>query len=448
MTQTIHRAYRVELDPNNVQRTALLRHAGAARWAYNWGLRQKIDTYQSTGKSPSAIDLHRKLNILKGTSKEEGGCPWMYEVSKCAPQEALRDLDRAFSNFFKRCASGASHKGFPRFKARHKRIGGFRLTGTIQADTRHVHLPRLGALRLKETGYLPLPSKDIKVLSASVTERAGHWFVSLSVEEKRLDLPVPKGEALGIDVGISSLATLSDGTVQENPRALARASDRLRRLQRSVSRKVKGSSNRRKAKEQLVRQHCKVANIRRDAIQKATSAAIHKQPRAIAIETLHVAGMMRNHHIARALSDASVSEYHRCIEYKAAWASIPVVKADRFYASSKTCSACGREHPSLTLADRIFLCPTCGLVIDRDLNAAINLRGLIVGRVPPDLEACGEASSGPRPATRTKLASVKQEPNTIAPGGTDGQVSENGSLGEPCRTSSSPRPNRPTSPRT
>src|SRR3972149_8143111 len=170
----IQRAYRTELDPNNEQRTALLRHAGAARWAYNYGLRRKIDIYKETGRSPSAIDLHRELNALKRKPVEEGGVPWMYEVSKAAPQEALRHLDRAFEHFFRRCKNGAKIKGFPRFKSRKRGVGGCRLTGAIRATFSHVQLPRLGSLRLKENGYLPTTDReDVKVLSASVSEKAG-----------------------------------------------------------------------------------------------------------------------------------------------------------------------------------------------------------------------------------------------------------------------------------
>lgn len=172
----ISRAYKVELDPNDVQKTALLRHAGAARWAYNWGLRRKIDTYKATGKSPSAIDLHKELNVLKRTDKAFGGVPWMYEVSKCAAQEALRDLDRAYSNFFRRCKEKkAGPKGFPKFKSKHRGIGNFHLTGALRASEDHVQLPRIGSVRLKESGYLPTPDQtEIRILSATVCLQAGH----------------------------------------------------------------------------------------------------------------------------------------------------------------------------------------------------------------------------------------------------------------------------------
>ena len=149
----ILRAYKSELDPTVRETEQLLQHAGCARWAYNWGLRKKIDAYRMTGKSPSAIDLHRQLNALKKLPAEAGGVPWMYESSKCAPQEALRNLDAAYQHFFRRVKNGTKHKGFPRFKSRKRGIGSFRLTGTIRVGEQHVQLPSLGSIKLKERGY-------------------------------------------------------------------------------------------------------------------------------------------------------------------------------------------------------------------------------------------------------------------------------------------------------
>lgn len=410
----INQAYKVELDPNNVQRTALLRHAGCARWAYNWGLRRKIEEYEVNGKSPGAMSLHRDLNVLKKTAPENGGVPWMYEVSKCAPQEALRDLDRAFQHFFRRCKQGDKRKGFPRFKSRKRGIGGFRLTGTIKVtkDGRHVQLPKLGLLRVKERGYLPGPDRDdVRILSATVTEQAGHWFVSLAVEQEVADPPQePTGDTVGVDVGIKTLATVSDGRTFDNPKSLRRAEARLRRLQKAVSRKQRGSNNRKKAVEQLRRQHYRVTCIRRDSIHKATSA-ITKSASVIGIETLNVKGMMQNRRLSKALSDASLSEFLRQIEYKARWRGAIVVKADRFYPSSKTCSGCGEVKADLTLGDRTYECGSCGLEIDRDLNAALNLRALAVSST---VTACGEDVRPNPPLGVGDAASLKQEPNSRA----------------------------------
>ena len=309
----ILRAYKTELDPTCKQVELLLQHAGCARWAYNWGLRKKIEAYKAIGKSPTAIDLHRELNALKKLPIEEGGIPWMYESSKCAPQEALRNLDAAYNNFYRRCKSGAKKKGFPRFKSRKNGIGSFRLTGIIRASATHVQLPVLGALRVKERWYLPV--EGARVLSATVSEAAGRWFVSLQVEQEMPDPKLKPHHIIGVDVGIKHLAITSDGEVFDNPKALAKVQMTLRVRQKAVSRKVKGSANRRKAVIRVAKVHRRVANIRRDAIHKMTTA-ITKSASVIVIEDLNVSGMLKNHCLARALSDASLSEIHRQLAYK------------------------------------------------------------------------------------------------------------------------------------
>src|SRR5262245_19237670 len=205
---TIQRAYKTELDLNHEQITACKKHAGAARWAYNWGLARKQETYRATGTSPSAIDLHRELNALKLTD-----LPWMYEVSKCAPQEALRNLDAAFAHFFRRVQLQREGKlrgkvGYPQRKTRKRGLGSFRLTGSIAMFADAIQLPRLGRLRLKERSYLPTTAK---ILSATVSEQAGHWYVSILVEAER-HVRVNTGPVVGVDLGIKTLATLSDGT--------------------------------------------------------------------------------------------------------------------------------------------------------------------------------------------------------------------------------------------
>ena len=403
----INRAYRVELDPNNRQRTAFRRAAGCARWAYNWGLRRKIDAWnerkaaleEGTSKAeapkvPTAIDLHKELNLLKKLPPEQGGVPWMYESSKAAPQEALRNLDKAFENFFKKCKSKSNGpKGFPKFKSKKKGLGGFRLHDTV-AKGNLIKLPRIGKVRLKERDYLPTKERtDVRVLGASVSAKAGRWFVSLQVEQ---ELPDPQVDTtlpvLGVDLGVKVLATCSDGTVFENPKALKSGTKRLRMLQKSVSRKVVGSSNRRKSKERLARQHYRVSCVRKDALHKA-SDAITKRCSVLVLETLNVAGMLKNHCLAKAVADASMGEMHRQLLYKAAWRGVPLVLADRWFPSSKKCSSCGNVKKDLTLNDRECECAACGVVVDRDLNAARNLANLAgsspVGGLPT--QACGEA---------------------------------------------------------
>ena len=361
------RGYKTELDLTNEQRTACLKHAGCARFAYNWGLARAISVYRTTGKRPSALELHRELNALKQTEY-----PWMYEVSKCAMQEALRDLDKAYKHFFRRVELKKQGKwkgklGFPTFKKKSKGIGSFRLTGSIKVFSGAVQLPHLGQHRLHEHDFIPT---DAKVLSATVSEQAGRWFVSIQVEEEQEE-PVPTAtSAIGVDLGIKTLATLSDGVTFGNPRALKHAQKKLRRLERQKSRRKKGSKNRAKTRLKLAKLHACIANIRQDASHKLTTY-LCKNHALVAIEDLHVAGMLKNHCLAQAVSDSNFGEIRRQLEYKAEFYSTHLVMVDRWYPSSKTCSGCGYVKPELSLGERTFVCEQCGMVLDRDLNAAI-----------------------------------------------------------------------------
>ncbi|MGO8946539.1 MAG: RNA-guided endonuclease InsQ/TnpB family protein, partial [Ktedonobacterales bacterium] len=337
--------------------------------------------------------------------------PWMYQVSKCAPQEALWNLDAAFSNFFRRCALKKQGKwtgklGYPRFKTKKKGLGSFRLTGRIVVSAEAIVLPRLGRLRLKERGYLP--TGGVQILSATVSEQAGHWYVSLQVEEEH---PVPEntGPVVGIDLGIKHLATLSDGTVVPNPRHLKRRLKKLKRLQRVVSRRKKGSKNRKKAVRKLARLHRQIKNQRSNTLHQVTTR-LAKTKSVLVIEDLNVSGMLKNHHLAQAIGDVGFAEFKRQLLYKASWYGAQVILADRWEPSSKRCSSCGWLDTDLTLSDRVFHCQQCGLVLDRDLNAAINLEKLAESS-SDRVNACGAAGSGARSGPRVKLAAKKQEPN-------------------------------------
>jgi len=405
---TIRRAYKTELDLNDQQATACKQHAGAARWAYNWGLKRKRDAYHATGKSPSAIDLHRELNVLKQTD-----VPWMYEVSKCAPQEALRNLDNAFAHFFRRAQLKQQGKlrgkvGYPARKSKKRGLGGFRLTGAIVVSPGAIQLPRLGRLRLKERGYLP--AGGVKILSATVTEQAGRWYVSVLVEQERV-VPVNTGPVVGVDLGIKKLATLSDGTEEPNPHHLKRRLRTIKRCQRAVSRKPKGSHNRRKAAQRLGKLHRTVADQRADTLHRLTSR-LAKTKSVVVIEDLNVAGMLKDHHLAQAIGDVGFGEFRRQLAYKAEWYGCQVLVAGRWEPTSKTCSGCGWVDDDLSLADRTFRCERCGQALDRDLNAAINLAKL-AGSSPESQNACGGDGAGQCPAALVKLSPMKQEPNTF-----------------------------------
>src|SRR5256886_10997672 len=331
------RGYKTALDLNDEERTGCGKHAGAARFAYNWGLARSIEAYRTTGKRPTAIDLHKQLNALKPTD-----FPWMYEVSKCAMQEALRDLHTAYRNFFRRVALKKQglwrgKLGFPQMKKKSKAIGSFRLTGSIKVFSAAIQLPRLGRLRLHEHDFIPT---DAKVLSATVSEQAGRWFVSIQVEEEQ-EKPTPTATTtIGVDLGIKLLATCSDGMTFENPRALMHAQKRLRRLERQKSRRAKGGKNRKKTCRTLAKQHARVANMRKDAAHKLTSY-LSKNHALVAIEDLHVAGMLKNHKLAQAVSDSNFGAIRRQLTYKSEHTGTFLVVIDRFYPSSKTCSSCG-----------------------------------------------------------------------------------------------------------
>lgn len=440
----ITRGYRSELNLNNKQITACKKHAGAARYAYNWGLRRKQEVYKATGRSISAMELHRELNALKQTD-----LPWLYESSKCAPQEALRDLDIAFKNFFKRVQLKKEGKwrgpaGYPQLKTKRKGLGSFRLTGSIHIYEKTIDLPRLGTLRLHECGYLPM--SGVTILSATVSEEAGRWFVSVQVEEDIPDPPVATGVSIGIDVGIKTLAQCSDGRSIANPKALRSDLQKLKTLQRRLSRKQKGSKNRQKARKKLARQHARIAHVRRDALHKgtatltracltseerahrqaeitaslpepktkviakkskrsqpveppplpehiarkvkqkqikklirqATSADVALRPLMVILEDLNLDGMKRNHKLALAISDVGLGEFKRQMAYKTAWQGEALFLANRWFPSTKMCSGCGHVKEDMDLSERIYVCdnPLCLLVIERDLNAALNLAAL------------------------------------------------------------------------
>ncbi len=359
----INQAYRYELDPNKEQRLLLAKHAGAARFAYNWGLARRIALWEQDKISTNAISQHKELNALKKTD-----FPWMYEVSKCAPQEALRNLDNAFRNFFQGLKAGRK-VGFPKFKKK-GRNDSFRLTGAIHVLAHHVQLPRIGSVRLKEH-----PVVEGKILSATVRREADRWFVSIAVEQERADPEPVQGPVVGIDLGLTTFAALSDGEKIEAPKPLAKHLRRLKRLQRRLSRKQKGSRNRKKAQMRIRRLHRRIRNIRQDFLHKLTTR-LAKTKAVIVVEDLNIKGMMQNHHLARHIGDAAWGEMKRQLDYKTRWYGSRMVEADRWYPSSKTCSACGYRLDKLPLSVREWVCPECGVIHDRDENAGKNLEAL------------------------------------------------------------------------
>jgi len=251
---------------------------------------------------------HKLLTSLKKTH-----FPWMYECSKCAPQEASRDLQRAFNNFCRGMKTG-KRVGFPRFKKRGVNDS-FRLYGTIRFEGQKIKLPRIGKVRIKEKRK---KYHDGKILSVTVRRRADRWFVSISVEEEIPDPKPIEGKAVGVDLGIRTLATLSDGTIFLNPQALGVRLNKLRKLSKNLSKKRSGSNNHEKDKLRLSKMHLKIFNIRQDALHKLTTY-LAKNHSTIVIEDLHVSGLMKNRRLARAIADVGMFEFRRQLRYKCRW---------------------------------------------------------------------------------------------------------------------------------
>ncbi|MDD5523425.1 MAG: transposase [Kiritimatiellae bacterium] len=375
-----------------------------------------MKTYKEEGKTLSYVDLSRSLNLLKKLPIEEGGVPWMYEVSSVVPLDALRNLDHAYDMFFKRCREiSGNQKGYPKFKSKKSGGGSFSLRYSIRVSKSRIQLPRIGSIKLKEKEYLPLYGReDIKVLSAAISEKAGRWYVSLRVEQEIPDPILVKDEdkhVVGVDVGVKTLAVTSDGEIFENPKAFVKAQKKLRMLDKAVARKKKGSKNQKKALKKRAKHYQKIASIRRDNQQKA-STAITKSADVIVVESLNVKGMRSNRHLSKAISDVGMTDFLRQLEYKALWLGKQFVKADRWYPSSKTCSNCGSIKAELSLGERTFNCGDCGFSIDRDLNAAINLKNL-AGSSPVSA-CCPVGSTSVR--NRPKRPPVGQEPNSSSEG--------------------------------
>jgi putative transposase len=414
-------AYRFALDPSPAQQRALVSHAGAARFAWNWGLARCRERYDAERKWYSAVELHRMWNAEK---KADPGLAWWRENSKCAYQEAFRDLDRALGEFIrsKNGQRNGKRLGFPRWKKRGRCKDSFRFsTGVMRCDRSAVTLPRLGRITTHESTRKlgrRLENGSARILSATVSRTAQRWHVSFTVEVER-DIPgrhARPGSAVGIDLGVKTLLTGVDdtGTVVnvDGPRPLRAALRKLKRAGRAHSRKASGSANRRKSAARLARIHARAANVRADALHKATTS-LARRYQTVVIEDLNVAGMTRNRRLARALCDQGFGQARRMLEYKTRWNGGRLVLAGRFYPSTKTCSGCGAVKAKLSLSERTYRCERCGLVLDRDVNAARNLLHLAASGAER-ITACG-AAVRPGPAGR---AAVKQEPGTAHAGKT------------------------------
>ena len=407
-------AVRVALDPSPAQERLLLSHAGGARFAFNAGLAHVKEALDAGDKPEwSLYSLRKWWNSNKDTlAVDADGVIWWAENSKEAYSSGLEALAKGLSNWAKsrKGVRKGRRMGFPKFKTKDRATPRFAYTTgfkLIDGDPKALRLPRIGRVHCMED--VAERVGGARVLRMTVSKRAGRWYASLTVER---DTPTakraPKGGAVGIDLGIKTLATLSDGTIIDNPRPLKKVERKLKRAQKALSRKTMGSKRRAKARAKVARLHAHVANCRADAINKATTM-IARTYSTVCIEDLNVAGMVKNHRLAKAVSDAAFGEFRRQLEYKTASTGAALHVVDRWYPSSKTCSACGAVKAKLSLAERVYRCDGCGLVIDRDLNAAVNI--LVAGSAPETVNAHrGTRSRSNQHGCATRV-SLKCEPS-------------------------------------
>jgi IS605 OrfB family transposase len=398
----VNQAYRFALDPNAAQLAALASHAGASRKAFNWALalvktqmdqRAAEKTYGLVGDQLTPSVSWTMPSLRKAWNEAKGDvAPWWAENSKEAYAAGIRNLVRGLDAW--RDSKSGKRKGpkvkFPRFKGKRRTSSCTFTTGVIRvdADRKHVTLPRLGIIKLHESARKlarRLDAGTARILSATVKLDGGRWYVSFSCEvDRQISAHEKPAAVVGVDVGIKHLAVLSTGDVIDNPRHLAGSARHLRRLSRRVSRRVGPDRRTRqdaskrwlKANADRSRAHARVANLRRDGLHKLTTA-LAAEYSTVVVEDLNVAGMVRNRKLAKAISDCGFGTIRTMLGYKTTWSGGRLVVADRWFPSSKTCSDCGVVKAKLPLRVRTFECDACGMVLDRDLNAARNLARLV-----------------------------------------------------------------------
>jgi putative transposase len=363
MMRTIQTTYRYRLDPTAEQLSLLNQFAGARRFVWNWALNRKRDSFRQTGKAPTFNALCMELTHLK----QQPETAWLRETQAQSLQQALRDLESAYQHFFRRVRKGEKQKGFPKFKSRKTDMPRFRMPQDVRLDGSFVLVPKIGPIRT----IVHRPLEGVTKSATFKREACGHWYVSLVTEQSlapRTNRPVQTH--IGIDLGLKSLAVLSTGPTIDNPRWYRTQSHKLRRAQQALSRKVNGSANRTKARICVARLHQKTRNQRNDFLHKLSTTLVRHFD-LISIEDLNVRGLAKTK-LAKSVFDAGWGMFRAMLTYKADRADTHLIAIGRWFASSKTCGACGRINADLTLADRDWTCP-CGVHHDRDLNAAGNI---------------------------------------------------------------------------
>ena len=383
-------SHKIELKPNNAAKTHFKKAFGCARLAYNWGLAKWQENYK-LGIKASIYDIKKEFNSIK---KEQ--YPFVYEVSSRATVQPFIYLDKAFKKYFADLKKGKV--SYPKRKKKRDNQGSYYISGdqVMLKGNKGIQVPKLGLVKMREKLRF-----NGKINNVVISQKANKFFASFSMEiteeeYKRTQKQVKEGrQSVGIDLGVSNFATLSNGLQIQSPKPLAKLTKLIVRRQRQLSKKVhpktkgeakqgvKKSNNYIKASNKLAKKHTRVANIRLDFLHKFTTV-LANNCNNISLETLSAKNMMQNHKLAKSLSDVSLSKFNEILEYKAKYNGVSIHRADRFYPSSKTCSHCGSIKSNLSLSQRVYVCDVCGYRIDRDLNASINLQKQL-GRVSSEV---------------------------------------------------------------
>ena len=369
----MNRSHVIRLNTTQEQDLYFRKACGVARHAYNWALARWKEA-RAEGKRVTLKELKAEYNRIKGEQ-----FPWCYEVTKCAPEQEFSHLGQAFENYWRMKKEGTLPKlkhprkdgeegGFPRFKSKKRdRLSFYLANDKFSVDGHSIRIPKLGTVNMAEA----LRFRG-KIMSAVISYRAGWWFVSIAVAIEH-GVPTHRGGAVGIDLGIKTLATCSNGVVFENQKHYRQHLGRIKGLSKGLSRKVEGSQNWWKHARKLAKAHYRVACQRQDTLHKMTTYLAQTYA-LIGLEDLNTKGMLANHHLAQVTSDASFFEVKRQLLYKAEQYGGYVQLVSQWYPSSKTCHACGWIKEDLTLADRVWACEQCRVINERDMNAALNIR--------------------------------------------------------------------------